>query len=1390
MTNPVLKILPPNMQRAIEKKVAQEKAKQRIIEMVKEKSSIYKTPKGKAVIDKMSSSTYVPPSYSGGGGGGSGGGGSGSGGAPASSTVIETVEPDVVSTGGSGMPKQDFVKMVKTTSFGDTPLGQALVRDVISNKPGSVFTTPPTSVPKTDFKPSSKYNLDVFDSQKYNDRTVTVYYNPDFPERGKEESLDDYNKRAVDYVLKNEDLPVVNRMDEVTFKPNQSISVTYENKAGEIVTVGTNVNKFSGFKSQIEAEGGNIVKIVGLGSQGVVFQQPTSSEWDAAVNRATGYSTVTRMGPPINLVDENPVKTIPVKARDLTIGENISLLFKTGEAIVKHEGKELISNLGAFPEYTDEIMKTSFGKGLTGKDGYLKPEYITDYLNKERYFADASSDPFAHINRQKEAWVTGRENTRAAIERGDWGEVGGRLIANPFVTAGLTMGVSAGLTTFSSSMVGSQVFLGGTHAAFTTGQYISAGTGVLFGIPMAAGLYESSSRGTLSEDVATMAFYTPTMIGAWQTGELLGNIYGPRIGQKIGTGLDKTTARARVISNTIKTTARQLGSEVGFRGTRALYRTIGERQTTALIDFGGSLKYGAGREIGAFRQDIVGIKTGLGNTYIGVSTPAKFKYGSFKYGIKQDIISAGKFIQKNADVRMAKNTMWQYSKQNILLPDELTIGQRAALQFSRVKSRLLEPTAYLTNAKYIEKQNILGDVTTRIRGYSTKFMSVVEGRQPFGKTTIRDYTYWRSQQLPSEYQSFWMGKQPIIDVDLQLRSLGIAQRGKYIFTEYAFKAGKPGVLVPDIKEAVVGRYTRYPYERTKVYNASKAQEIWGKYAYQKGTKFEEPFWFFKQEAKKLMVKVDESQIGKKFYMEGDRTSITQKELFGRYAFSKDVSSPVVKNKLIPTINDKRLGNYVGRYTRYPYERTKGYTNKGIDLGHWLRRTRKTTGGFSVIKPPTDFNATQWEIYHRIKDVGLPDIPFNEIITGKGTTSTLKSPSVSTSSKSKPFKQYEWYQKPSTKINWDAAKYKPEWVSPGRKIIKIIGGRRYEIFIPYETGIETVSGKWAITKPVAPWTTLAPKVGYDTLLSRINRPTVESEIKTTGVSTPTTTRLFAPTIEVPIEEGLLINVGTGIGELGGVKNVGNYFETGIGELGGIKLDFSSIMGEKQEIGLGEETSIKQELGLGIGLIQNIELAEVQKQKLDLKQELVQVQLLKPVVRPKIDYTVIEPYEPYLPEPYTPRKPRIKIPKFPKFPEGGEAKRKTLVKTTKKAGYDVYVKERSMFGGKVIKGTKFKKITSKPVDRSTALAIGGDITDNSAAISFKIKKTKDKAIKSSRKIKPWSAIKHKFKKKGEVYIEQNPYRIDSSGEVKEITKRGKRSQILGSKKKGRKKNVRYF
>jgi hypothetical protein len=208
-------------------------------------------------------------------------------------------------------------------------------------------------------------------------------------------------------------------------------------------------------------------------------------------------------------------------------------------------------------------------------------------------------------------------------------------------------------------------------------------------------------------------------------------------------------------------------------------------------------------------------------------------------------------------------------------------------------------------------------------------------------------------------------------------------------------------------------------------------------------------------------------------------------------------------------------------------------------------------------------------------------------------------------------------------------------------------------------------------------------------------------------------------------------------------------------------------------LGTRMKVDELTRMGMGTITEQDMIQSQKQDdlLGMKQlQLQRTDLLYDSMRITVPITVpiTIPIEPTIPKP----------PFIPMFggDEGEPKKRKEKVIIDKGTGYDVYVKQRSMYHGKVRKPTYYKKVNKKPLDESSALALGGSIADDSSAITFKIKPTKGKGNKPQEIVKPWENIKHKFTKKGSVYIERTPYRIDTLGEQKDVSAIGWRTNRM--------------
>lgn len=165
---------------------------------------------------------------------------------------------------------------------------------------------------------------------------------------------------------------------------------------------------------------------------------------------------------------------------------------------------------------------------------------------------------------------------------------------------------------------------------------------------------------------------------------------------------------------------------------------------------------------------------------------------------------------------------------------------------------------------------------------------------------------------------------------------------------------------------------------------------------------------------------------------------------------------------------------------------------------------------------------------------------------------------------------------------------------------------------------------------------------------------------------------------------------------------------------------------------------------------------------------------------VDYT--PPQQPYKPNEYyyryAPRYASKYKPKenyYPGFESGKETKKTTTFsfdssdeKLTE--GFDVFVRTRG----------KFRKVNRDALDKITALSIGARVASGSAAATFKIQKS-NKAARNVRDLfyeRMASRFRTKVSKKGDVlFIEKNRFRINTPGELQEITFKGINAQTKG-------------
>ena len=148
--------------------------------------------------------------------------------------------------------------------------------------------------------------------------------------------------------------------------------------------------------------------------------------------------------------------------------------------------------------------------------------------------------------------------------------------------------------------------------------------------------------------------------------------------------------------------------------------------------------------------------------------------------------------------------------------------------------------------------------------------------------------------------------------------------------------------------------------------------------------------------------------------------------------------------------------------------------------------------------------------------------------------------------------------------------------------------------------------------------------------------------------------------------------------------------------------------------------------------------------------------KPTPYPKMQYPTSKYMQPYPTTYYQPSKPTpIKQTK--------QAVRKTIVPPPRKKeeAYEVHS------GG--------RRLNTQPLNLQTAKSVGADYTDKNISTKFTIKETRGPPAPVRRY--EWNTIKHKFKRKGNVYYEKKKYQKDYDIERKRYQKPQKR----GSKAK---------
>lgn len=133
----------------------------------------------------------------------------------------------------------------------------------------------------------------------------------------------------------------------------------------------------------------------------------------------------------------------------------------------------------------------------------------------------------------------------------------------------------------------------------------------------------------------------------------------------------------------------------------------------------------------------------------------------------------------------------------------------------------------------------------------------------------------------------------------------------------------------------------------------------------------------------------------------------------------------------------------------------------------------------------------------------------------------------------------------------------------------------------------------------------------------------------------------------------------------------------------------------------------------------------------------------------------------------------------FPDGGMDLRHALAPVV----YEVHVKPRQWVNGERVNPGHFG-LYKGVYTLFDAMAVGGHFIDNNAKASFKVVPVEGKAKPRPRGVPSWGRMSDEFYPKGNgVFVENPSSRIDSPGELREITERGiaARKRMGSSKKK---------
>jgi hypothetical protein len=110
------------------------------------------------------------------------------------------------------------------------------------------------------------------------------------------------------------------------------------------------------------------------------------------------------------------------------------------------------------------------------------------------------------------------------------------------------------------------------------------------------------------------------------------------------------------------------------------------------------------------------------------------------------------------------------------------------------------------------------------------------------------------------------------------------------------------------------------------------------------------------------------------------------------------------------------------------------------------------------------------------------------------------------------------------------------------------------------------------------------------------------------------------------------------------------------------------------------------------------------------------------------------------------------------------------------FNVLVKNKQYEHGKKVHPTSFNRVTKEPLTQQDAMALGADTVGRNAKATFKLEPSDKPPVRLTKHIDPWSKVSNQFdiKPDGRI-IERTRFRINTPGELKEITYKGIEARI---------------